>query len=134
MNDADDDPKPNGELTLSSFALPRDANGDNRVYAGWISSQMDLAAAAAAERYTQSSVVTVAISSMSFVSPVKLGSQIGFYTKVLDVGRTSVKIQVDVWAHKYNESQSHKVTEAEFILVAVDDKGRTQAIRNTKAS
>lgn len=129
MNNNDDTPGPQGDLVLCTPALPRDTNAYGNIYAGWIVSQMDLAAAATAEKITRTRVVTVAIDAMSFVSPVKVGSMIELYTHVLDVGRSSIKIQVDVWAHRYNEAAGHKVTDAIFVVVAVDEMGRAQIIQ-----
>ncbi len=128
-NNNDDSPGPQGELVLSTPALPRDTNAYGNIYAGWIVSQMDLAAAATAEKITRSRVVTVAIDSMNFVSPVKVGSKIELYTQILEVGRSSIQILVDVWAHRYNEDASRKVTEAVFVVVAVDETGRAQTVQ-----
>lgn len=130
MNINDDTPIPNGELSLSTPALPRDTNSYGNINAGWIVSQMDLAAAAMAEKITHSRVVTVAIDPMSFVSPVKVGSRVEFYTTILEIGRSSVQIKVDVWSHRYNEPVGQKVTDAIFVVVAVDEQGRTQIIQH----
>lgn len=129
MEAKDDNPQPRGERTLTTPALPKDTNGYGNIYAGWIVSQMDLAAAAAAEKITNSRVVTVDIGNMDFVSPVKVGSVMDFHTQIIEIGRSSLKIQVEVWAHKYNETSSHKVTDAEFVVVSVDEQGRAKIIK-----
>ena len=41
-----DDPVPQGELSLQITALPRDANGFDDIYGGWLVAQMDLAGTA----------------------------------------------------------------------------------------
>ena len=124
----DEEPKPQGELTLAQQALPKDSNGNNKVYAGWVVSQMDLAAAMAAQRITRSYIATVAIEAMDFVAPVKLGSTVSFYTQVGKIGRSSINVVVEVWSQSVKASAQQKVTEAEFVLVAVDENGRTQLI------
>lgn len=130
MDIDDNDPKPSGELALSTYALPKDTNGHGNIYAGWIVSQMDLAAASVGEKATRGRVVTVDIGQMDFVSPVKVGSVIDIYATIIEIGRTSLQIQVEVWAHKYDETDSHKVTDAQFVVVSVDSQGRAQRIKH----
>ena len=125
----DDNPSPTGELALSTYALPKDTNAHGNISAGWIVSQMDLAAAIMGEKATRSRVVTVDIEQMDFVSPVKVGSVIDIYAKITEIGRTSLKIQVEVWAHKYDETDSHKVTDSQFVVVSVDKQGCAQIIK-----
>ncbi|MCF7982223.1 MAG: acyl-CoA thioesterase [Pseudomonadales bacterium] len=129
MDIDDNEPKPSGELALRTYALPKDTNAHGNIYAGWIVSQMDLAASVAGEKATQSRVVTVDIAQMDFVSPVKVGSVIDIYATITETGRTSLKIQVEVWAHKYDETDFHKVTDAQFVVVSVDQQGRAQSIK-----
>ena len=128
METQEQDPQPSGTLTLSTPALPKDTNGYGHIHAGWIVSQMNFASCTAGEKITRCRVVTVSISSMNFVSPVALGSQIEIYTEVKQIGRSSIQVGVEVWAHKYNETRSHKVTEATFVVVAVNDQGHAQTI------
>ncbi len=124
----DEEPRPLGELTLAQQALPKDSNGNNKVYAGWVVSQMDLAAAMAAQRITRSHIATVTIDGMIFVAPIKLGSTVSFYTRIGKIGRSSITIFVEVWAQSITASAQHKVTEAQFVLVAMSEKGRSQLI------
>ncbi len=124
----DEDPQPLGELVLAQPALPRDSNGNNKVYAGWVVAQMDLAAAMTAQRVTRSPIATVAIEGMDFVAPIKLGSTVSFYTRITNVGRTSVSVVVEVWAQPVQAAEQHKVTDAGFVLVAVDETGHTRLI------
>jgi len=128
MNIDDNEPQPSGELALRTYALPKDSNGHGNIYAGWIVSQMDLAAAIVGEKATGGRVVTVDIGQMDFVSPVKVGSVIDIYATLKEIGRTSLKIAVEVWANKYDETDSHKVTDAQLVVVSVDSQGRAQKI------
>jgi acyl-CoA thioesterase YciA len=50
------------------------------------------------------------------------------YTDVLEVGRTSVRIMVEVWINSKHDGEPIKVTEGEFVFVAIDENGRTRAI------
>jgi acyl-CoA thioesterase YciA len=71
----------------------------------------------------------VAIDYISFLSPVKVGTVIGCYTNVRGVGRSSVRVEVEAWiSDDTAEAEWIKVSEGEFIFVAIDDNGRTRAI------
>jgi acyl-CoA thioesterase YciA len=71
----------------------------------------------------------VAIDYISFLSPVKVGAIIGCYTSVRGVGRSSVRVEVEAWISDSSlEAEWIKVSEGEFIFVAIDDNGRTRAI------
>lgn len=128
MHDIDKDPLPRGELALKITALPRDANSFGDIYGGWLVSQMDIAGSSSAARIARGRVATVAIDRMGFMVPVPIGAQLAFHTHVLDIGRSSVKILVEVWSEDLTHADSRKVTEAIFVFVAIDDRGRTRII------
>lgn len=126
--DIDDDiPMPEGELALQTIAMPADANWNGDIFGGWLVSQMDLAGAVAARRRAQGRVATVAIDSMSFLRPVPIGAVVSCYTQLMDVGRSSMRIQVEVWINHHTENMA-KVTEGQFTFVAIDDTGRTRPV------
>lgn len=128
MQDLDQDPVPQGELALKITALPRDCNSFGDIYGGWLVGQMDLAGTSTATRIARGRVATVAIDRMGFMVPVPVGAQLGFYCQIQDVGRSSTTILVEVWSDSLNDSESRKVTEATFVFVAIDERGRTRII------
>jgi len=65
---------------------------------------------------------------MAFLRPVPVGSTVSCYCEILDVGRASVKTLVEVWVKQYADNERQKVTEGEFVYVAIDDCGRTRPI------
>jgi acyl-CoA thioesterase YciA len=73
-------------------------------------------------------VATVAIDRMAFLVPVAVGEQLSFYTRTLEVGRTSIKMMVEVWSDDPLTSEWRKVTEAAFVFVAIDASGRTRSV------
>lgn len=123
-----DDPVPQGEMSLQITALPRETNGFGDIFGGWLVSQMDLAGTAMASRIAASRVATVAIERMAFLIPVAVGSQLSFYTQVMEVGRSSMQILVEVWDRDPLSSEWRKVTEAQFVFVAIDANGRTRSV------
>jgi acyl-CoA thioesterase YciA len=119
----DDVKTPQGNLTIRTLAMPSDANPDHEIFGGWIVSQMDLAGVDAARQFTNNRLVTVAIHSMSFISPVHIGDVISCYTKVAKMGRTSITIQIETWAKSPRQEEQRLVTEGRIIYVALDVNG-----------
>ncbi len=124
----DDIPTPAGDLALQTIAMPADTNASNDIFGGWLVSQMDLAASTAAIKIARGRVVTVAINSMVFLTPVHVGAVVSCYADILEVGRSSIKINVEVWTSHQTTYEPIKVTEGEFVFVAIDDTGKTRAV------
>ena len=129
MNSADSIPKPQGELSLQTVAMPKDTNAAGDIFGGWLLSQMDLAASVAAKNAANGRVATVAIDNMSFLVPVHVGALVGCYTNIVGTGRSSIQVFVEVWIEERNgNGEKIKVTEGLFVFVAIDENGRTRAI------
>jgi acyl-CoA thioesterase YciA len=124
----DDTPTPSGELALQTVPMPKDTNSSGDIFGGWLLSQMDIAAGIAAARIARGRVATVAIDRMSFMIPVKVGSVVSCYTEILNIGRSSIQVQVEVWMELLGEDTIEKVTDGVFVFVALDKDGRTRAI------
>ena len=128
MNDLDSMPLPQGDLALQVIAMPKDTNADGDIYGGWLLQQMDLAGGAAARDVARGRVATVAVTGMSFLTPVHMGAVVSCYADVLEVGRTSIRIVVEVWISSQHDGEPIKVTEGIFVFVAIDSNGRSRQI------
>ena len=128
MTNEEFDPTPQGDLAMQITSLPRDTNGFGDIYGGWLVAQMDLAGTAMASRLAGGRVATVSIDRMAFMTPVVVGAQLSFYTQTQHIGRSSVRILVEVWSDDPQSEEWRKVTEAVFVFVAIDDSRRTRAI------
>lgn len=128
MRDIDDTPKPTGELALQTVAMPADTNPSGDIFGGWLMSQMDLAGSITASRRAGGRVATVAVEAMAFMTPVRVGAVVTCYTEILDVGRSSIRVRVEVWVTSLHQDQPAKVTEGEFVFVAIDGNGRTRIV------
>ncbi len=126
--DDEQDPTPSGELVLQTLALPKDTNSNGDVFGGWLMYQMDLAGAIAAREIAKGRVTTVSVGGMSFLRPVPVGGTVSCYCEILSVGRSSIKCCIEVWVKHYNRETQQKVTETEFVYVAIDDAGRTRPV------
>ena len=89
---------------------------------------MDLAGAIAAREVAKGRVTTVAAGRMAFLCPVPVGSTVSCYCEILSIGRASITCLIEVWVKQFDRNQLKKVTEAEFVYVAIDDNGRTRPI------
>lgn len=121
-------PQPRGTLCLQTLAMPKDANPNGDIFGGWLVSQMDLAGGVAARKCAKGRVATVAIDTMVFLRPLKIGDIVGFYTEILSVGRSSMKILIEVWRTDDVDGSYTKITEGLFTFVAIDDSGRTRPV------
>ena len=119
---------PWGVLSLQTIAMPKDANANGDIFGGWMISQMDLAAGVAARKQAKGRVATVAIDAMVFLRPVKVGDIVGCYTQLLSIGRSSMKIMVEVWETDDLDGSQTKLTEGLFTFVAIDEHGRTRPV------
>ena len=117
-------PKPTGELTLRTLAMPADANAAGDIFGGWVMAQMDLACGIRAAERARGRVVTAAVQEMAFAMPVKIGDTLCVYTEIARVGRSSMTLKVETWAQRYLTHVMEKVTEATFVMVALDADGK----------
>lgn len=115
---------PTGELTLRTLAMPADANAAGDIFGGWVMAQMDLACGIRAAERARGRVVTAAVQEMAFAMPVKIGDTLCVYTEIARVGRTSMTLKVETWAQRYLTHVMEKVTEATFVMVALDADGK----------
>ncbi|MFB9952665.1 acyl-CoA thioesterase [Rhizobium puerariae] len=119
-----EDTRPTGELTLRTLAMPADANAAGDIFGGWVMAQMDLASGIRAAERARGRVVTAAVKEMAFQLPVKIGDTLNVYTEITHVGRTSITLGVEAWAHRARHRKLEKVTAATFIMVALDEDGK----------
>ncbi len=125
--------EPQGDLVLRTLAMPADTNANGDIFGGWIMSQMDIAGGILAKEIAHSRTVTVAAESIQFIRPVQVGDVVCCYGRVMQIGNTSVKINLEVWVKpilRQNEERQRrfKVTEAAFTYVAIDDEGNKRPI------
>lgn len=120
-----------GILLLRTLAMPSDTNANGDIFGGWIMSQMDMGGAILAKEIAHGRVVTVAVESMNFIKPISVGDVVCCYGQCLKVGRSSIKIKVEVWVKKVASEpigERYCVTDAVFTFVAVDNNGRSRMI------
>ena len=117
------------ELVLKVIPMPADCNANGDIFGGWVMAQVDLAGAVIPARYTQGRQATVAVNQFVFKQPVRVGDILSFYASVTRIGRSSVTVQVEVYAEQFlAQGRYLKVTEASLTYVAIDDQGQPRAL------
>lgn len=128
----DQRPRPNGELTLRLIPTRAETNTHGDISGGWVVAQMDHAAEDVASRIAKGRIANVALESVDFMSPIRVGAAVCFYTKLLDIGSSSIRIAIEVWTQNPNENDRRKVVDAVFVYVAIDETGHIRKVPRTK--
>jgi len=115
--------------TLRVVPMPSDVNPSGDIFGGWIMAQVDIAGAIPALRLAQGRVSTVAVNSFVFKQPVLIGDIVSFYAEVVRVGRTSITVNVEVYAERGLEREVVKVTEATLTYVAVGSDRKPRPVQ-----
>ncbi|MGH8821290.1 MAG: acyl-CoA thioesterase, partial [Rhodoferax sp.] len=117
------------ELVLKVIPLPADCNANGDIFGGWVMAQVDLAGAVLPARRAQGRMATVAVNEFVFKQPVRVGDLLSFYAEIAHVGRTSITVNVEVYAERIRAQGRYlKVTQASLTYVAIDDAGRPRPL------
>ena len=117
------------ELVLKVIPMPADTNGNGDIFGGWVMAQVDLAGSVLPARHVQGRMATVAVNEFVFRHPVRVGDILSFFSSVTRVGRTSITVEVEVYAERFSEQGNYvKVTEARLTYVAIDAEGRPRPL------
>ena len=120
---------PAREPALRVVPMPADANQHGDIFGGWVMAQVDIAGGVVAARRARGRVATVAVNSFVFKQPVLIGDQVSFYSEITHVGRTSITVDVQVYAQRNpRDLICVKVTEASLTYVATDAERRPREV------
>ena len=122
------DGAPTSEPVIRVIAMPADANPYGDIFGGWLMSWMDSAAGSVASRHSGGRAVTIAMDGMQFLSPVFVGDELSVYATLAKAGRTSMTIDVEAWRRHRDQTERCKVTQAQFVFVAIDAERQPRAI------
>ena len=115
---------PKGQPALRVMPMPADVNQNGDVFGGWIMAQVDVAGAIPAMRRARGRVATVSVNSFLFKQPVSVGDVVSFFAEIVETGRTSIKVNVEVYAERNPTNPvTVKVTEATLTYVAINQQG-----------
>ncbi|MCG8593359.1 MAG: acyl-CoA thioesterase [Kiloniellales bacterium] len=116
-------------MQTRTLAMPADANPSGDIFGGWVLAQMDVAGGIAAAQIAKGRVATVAVTAMAFHLPVFVGDVLCVYASEPRIGRTSITLNLEAWALRRQSGQRVKVTQGEFVFVALDEGGRPRPVK-----
>lgn len=120
---------PGREPVLRVVPMPADMNPNGDIFGGWVMAQTDVAGAIPAIRLARGRIATVAVNSFLFKQPISVGDVVSFYAEVVKVGRTSITVDVQVYAERNPINPVVvKVTEAQLTYVAINDDGSKREV------
>jgi len=119
----------NKEPVLRMVPMPADANQHGDIFGGWIMAQVDIAGGVMAARRARGRVATIAVNAFVFKQPVLIGDLLSFYADIVRVGKTSITVNVEVYASRNPEDlEVVKVTEATLTYVATDAQRKPRSV------
>jgi len=111
-------------VTLTRIVMPGQANARGSLFGGVALAMMDEAAAIVALRHARCSVVTAHIESVDFKAPVFQGEAAEVTARLSSVGRSSMRIELELWGENLTTGERRFCTTAQFVFVALGDDGR----------
>jgi acyl-CoA hydrolase len=115
-------------ISIAQLMQPEHANNLGNVHGGWIMKLVDEAGALACMRHAQKRVVTVAVDSLVFREPIKIGDLVILNAEVTYAGHTSMESEVHVVAENPITGERTHTNTAYLVYVALDDEGHPTTI------
>ena len=108
---------------MNELVLPNDTNTLNNLMGGRLLHMMDIASGIAAQKHSNSVVVTASVDNVSFKNPIGLGDVVTIHAKVTRAFHTSMEVRLDVWGENIPNGTRFKSNEAYYTFVALDKTG-----------
>jgi acyl-CoA hydrolase len=109
---------------MNEIVLPNDTNGLGNMMGGRLLHLMDICAAISAQRHANRVCVTASVDNVEFQAPIYLGDVVAIESRVNRAFRTSMEVELNVWAENPREQTRRKCNRAFFTFVALGDDGR----------
>lgn len=114
--------------TLGLLVRAAHANYHNTLFGGEALKLMDEVAAVAGARYAKGPIVTAHVDAVDFTHPIPVGAFVEARARVVAVGRSSLEVEVELYAEDRAGEGSHLATSGRFTLVAVDPSGAPRSL------
>lgn len=116
------------EARLIEMVFPQQTNHYGTLFGGQALALMDKAAFIVASRYARRTVVTASSEKCDFHVPVRQGQLVELTARIVATGRTSMTVEVDLYAEELLSGDRQLGTRGRFVMVALDAHGRPTAI------
>ena len=108
-------------IAMRIVTMPRETNPYGTIFGGIILSYIDQAGFVEARRHGNLDWVTAAMDKVEFHAPVYVGDIVTFITHTTRLGRTSIDVQIEVEAERFDSHEVVRVTSANMTLVGMCD-------------
>ncbi|MCB0194309.1 MAG: acyl-CoA thioesterase [Anaerolineae bacterium] len=115
-------------VTLNQLMLPEHANPMGSVHGGNIMKLVDETGGLCAMRHSRRPVVTVAMDSMTFHSPVQVGDMLMLDANMTWTGSSSMEVEVMVKTENLISGEQTHTNTAYLVYVALDDNGKASPV------
>jgi acyl-CoA hydrolase len=112
------------EARLWEIVFPDHANHLGTLFGGQALAWMDKAAFIAATRYARHTVVTARSEQVDFHVPVRQGQLVELVARIVEVGRSSIRVEVELHTEDPHAGTRHLCTRGHFAMIALDASGR----------
>lgn len=110
------------EVSMTELVLPAQTNLLNNLLGGQLMHWMDIAGALTCKRHSRCEVATVAVDSIDFKHPARLGELVTIRSKMIWAGRSSMKVRLEVTSENLKTGATILTNTAYFTYVALDDE------------
>lgn len=108
--------------------FPNTTNHYDTLFGGTALQWMDEVAFITATRYSRMKMVTVSSDKIDFSCPIPSGTIVELTGEVIRVGRTSMKVRVDIFVEEMYSDHREKAISGTFTFVAVDENRKAVPI------
>jgi acyl-CoA hydrolase len=112
------------ESRMWEIVFPDHANHLGTLFGGQALAWMDKAAFVAATRFARRTVVTARSERVDFHVPVRQGQLVELVARVVETGRSSIHVEVELHAEDALAGTRRLCTRGCFTMIALDGEGR----------
>ncbi|OEC45218.1 acyl-CoA thioesterase [Pseudomonas sp. 1D4] len=112
------------ESRVTKAVFPPTTNHHNTLFGGTALAWMDEVSFICATRFCRLPLVTVSTDRIDFKHPIPAGSIVELIGRVVKVGNTSLKVEVEVFVEGMYEAGRERAISGVFSFVAIDDDKR----------
>lgn len=115
-------------VIMTEMVLPNDTNTLNNLMGGKLMHWMDIVSAIAAQKHSNSIVVTASVDNVSFSKPIQLGDVVTLKAQVTRSFKSSMEVHIEVSAENIPSGKKIESNRAFFTFVAVNKEGGPKTV------
>ncbi len=118
----------NAVTRVYKTVFPNTTNHYDTLFGGTAMMLMDEVAFMTATRFSRMRLVTVSSDKINFTVPIPAGTIIELVGRVIYIGRTSLKVSVEIFVEQMYAEVRYRAIHGEFTFVAVDENKKPTPI------